>query len=241
MTLHESQVLHGPMRFATGFYAGRSMYQVCAEVTNLGYSALKSDAAAVKDFCDYAMEVISQCVPRTISTNAERLPVLIFTDGSWEGERAGLGLVFYDRANGFQCVMAGFVPDVIIKHWKGAVGEQLISQIELYALVATKWLFAERLCNRRTIFWVDNESARYSLIKGVSPSWTMQRLTRLFYDLDLRYPVHTWIERVPSSSNPADGPSRGRPQEALSIFGVSQCQQFQHPTELLEAILKAGH
>ena len=35
VSLHESQVLHGLLRFASGFFAGRQLHQVCAETIAL--------------------------------------------------------------------------------------------------------------------------------------------------------------------------------------------------------------
>ena len=64
------------------------------------------------------------------------------------------------------------------------------------------------------IWWVDNEAARYALIKGRSLSRTMNVLVREFYDADSSHSSYGWIERVPSYSNGADDPSRGRPEVA---------------------------
>ena len=59
------------------------------------------------------------------------------------------------------------------------------------------------------LWWVDNESARYGLIKGISDSMTMCDLIQAFAIEDSRAPSYSWYERVPSFSNIADGPSRG--------------------------------
>ena len=83
ISLHETQVLHGLLRYACGFFAGRHLHQVCAELMNLGAAAAKGDKRNVGDFCRYASNALLECKPRKLTAGLEKAPVLIFTDGSW--------------------------------------------------------------------------------------------------------------------------------------------------------------
>lgn len=56
------------------------------------------------------------------------------------------------------------------------MGLQAICEVELLAVVALREILGEHLRNRRVIYWVDNESARFGLIKGISRSEAMQSL-----------------------------------------------------------------
>ena len=105
-------------------------------------------------------------------------------------------------------------------------------------MVVLRWSFSRQLTNRRTLWWVDNDAARFALIKGISPSLTMKQLVRLFYHFEVENPTFSWIERIPSASNPADGPLRNSPQETLDLLGVSKCEVLEHPTELVERLLE---
>ena len=42
LQLHEAQVLHGLLRYACGFFAGRNLHQVCAEIMAMGTVMLVS-------------------------------------------------------------------------------------------------------------------------------------------------------------------------------------------------------
>ena len=103
-------------------------------------------------------------------------------------------------------------------------------------MVLLRWQFRDWLCNRRSIWWVDNDAARYCVIKGLSPSETMKNLVREFYAVDTTSPTFSWIERVPSFSNAADGPSRGQCQEVLDLLGLPSVTEFEHPNELLRRL-----
>ena len=71
-------------------------------------------------------------------------------------------------------------------------------------------LWAEWLRGRRALIFVDNDAARHAIIRGASPSGPSALLVEQFWSAEARLGAFSWIERVPSPSNPADGPSRLR-------------------------------
>jgi hypothetical protein len=177
--------------------------------------------------------MLQAATPRRIDVTSERQPILVFTDGCWEKGYAGIGAVLIDLASGRRAVCRGVVPEVLLERWKGMVGEHVICQIELYVMVLVRWVFKQWLCNRRTIWCVDNDAARFCVIKGLSPSLSMKTLIREFYAVDAQDPTYSWVERVPSLSNVADGPSRNDCSEALELLGIDTITDFEHPNELL--------
>ena len=202
----------------------------------IGSAHSKKGPAEVRSFCDYAIRMLQTSRPRQIHCGFEKRPILIFTDGCWEAGFAGIGAVISDLATGVKIVCSGVVPSTLIETWKKSVGDFVICQIELYVMVLLRWQFSRQFTHRRTIWWVDNDSARYSMIKGLSPSPTMRLLAREFYALDADFPTYSWVERVPSKSNPADGPSRNACAEALELLGLSSSTAFEHPRELVERL-----
>ena len=58
--------------------------------------------------------------------------------------------------------------------------------------------------------YVDNEAAKYGLIKGSSPTKDSAWLINEFWKWEADQESFTWFERVPSASNCADDPSRGK-------------------------------
>ena len=237
VSLHETQVLHGLMRYACGFFAGRQLHQVCAETLSLCRRGTLKDAVRISAFCDYANSTLKACRPRILNTQFAKEPILIFTDGSWEDPYAGVGGVVFDTLNGWRVIYSGELPASLRDKCRNEVGDHLISQIELFAVVAIRFHLSKFLHNRRSIWWIDNEAARFSLIKGLSASPTMRTLTRAFYSLETDLATFNWFERVPSISNIADAPSRNRPDEIYDLLNLQCHDSFPCPQQLLDHLL----
>ena len=137
----KAQVIHGLLRYACGFFAGRQLHQVCSEAIALCRRGTLRDATLVAAFCDYAISTLNACKPRIINTNFAPEPILIFTDGSWEDPFAGVGAVVFDSLNGQRTIYSGALPEILLEKWREKVGDQLICQIELFAVVAIRFHF----------------------------------------------------------------------------------------------------
>ena len=83
-------------------------------------------------------------------------------------------------------------------------------------MVLAQELWHVFLRERRVIWFVDNDAARHALIKGASPSGPSAALAGAFWSNEERLGSFSWVERVPTQCNPADGPSRLFFQDAVS-------------------------
>ncbi len=237
LSIHEALILHGLMRYACGFFAGRRLQQVCSEMFALTKPGALVNERDIISYCNYAMTALESCKPRVLKAGSITSPVHIFTDGAWEGGVAGLGSVVVDTLNGNSMVFQGLLRDPLRDKWVQEVGDQIICQIELFAMVALRWQLGAFLHERRSIWWVDNEAARHCLIKGVSGSKGMQRLCRAFYVLEALHPTFSWVERVPSYSNPADAPSHFEVDGGCKSLGVSHATQIPPEKILVDQLL----
>ena len=86
---------------------------------------------------------------------------MIYTDGAFEASCATWGNVFLDPASNYR---------VFPNHLRDfrTVGEQIIAQTEMYAVVCALWDLQERMLDRRVLLFIDNESCRFALIKRAS-------------------------------------------------------------------------
>ena len=79
----------------------------------------------------------------------------IFTDLSFEGNEAGIGAVVFDSETGIGRVFGGFFTARLLGKLLPLVGRQIISQVELIAVLSARVLLAPALTRRRVI--MDNE------------------------------------------------------------------------------------
>jgi len=66
--------------------------------------------------------------------------------------------------------------------------------------------------------FVDNEAARSGLVRGSSSNRHSGEIIEEIVALDIKTHVLSWYARVPSQSNLADAPSRGKAPAALKSW-----------------------
>ena len=84
-----------------------------------------------------------------------------------------------------------------------------IAAVELLAVLASFVLWSGELRGRAVLGFVDNESAKHALVKGMSASPDSGAICGEVCALEISQASLMYWERVPSKSNIADEPSRG--------------------------------
>ena len=110
--------------------------------------------------------------------------------------------------------------------WARRMSPRSSVRLSFYAVVLLRFMLGKTFCNRRVLIFVDNDAARFCLIRGLSRSSTMGSLVEAFDSLDGKDPMLYWIERVASFSNIADGPSRGASDDAMTLVGARVTESF---------------
>ena len=160
---------------------------------------------------------------RKVLVGPQRRPVYIFSDGSCDpderskfGIKAGYGTVLYDPETDSGEAFGSYLDEKLIEILSdGGTKRQIVGQSELVPCVAAKVLWKKKLRGRLVMHYVDNEAAKYGLIKGSSPTrgsaWLINEFRRWVADQE----SFTWFERVPSASNCAGDPSRGKGRDTV--------------------------
>ena len=92
--------------------------------------------------------------------------------------------------------------------------------------------WADLLEDTQMLHFVDNDSATASLVKGYSPKVDSCKIVGDYWLRLAKLKCFSYIDRVESKSNPADGPSRGDASlmnELEAIFTSPQNTFVQHP------------
>ena len=162
----------------------------------------------------WLMDHVASSPPRTIDTQGKQKPVLFFTDGAAEPradrvhQYTTCGALIIDTASGEQFYFGCEIDPSVIAVWAGSGKEQVIGQAEIYPVVVARALKRNKLLQRRRFFFIDNDSARDSLIAAYSPVIASQSLIYQFLLQDFVSPINAWFARVQSVSNAGDDPSR---------------------------------
>ncbi len=77
-----------------------------------------------------------------------------------------------------------------------------------------------RMPHRRILCFVDNDAARFGLMKGYSPSRASSWLLAQCWRADIEAGTHRWYDRVACASNPADGPCRSSFVSTMGLLGA---------------------
>jgi hypothetical protein len=201
MHISDAQEIHGLLNFAAGYFVGRSLKYACFKIFSLVDKG-SPNAPQLRNWREEVLLLLSSVRPRTILVSINNRTLLVFTDGPWENGGAGLGAVLLDESTGCRLVVQDQVRDDLLSLWKGMLGDQLICQIELLAMVLVRWEWKFELSNRRVLLFVDNNSARGGAVKGRSSSPTMDDLVKTFYSIEVHLPSFWWVERVLGMQNP---------------------------------------
>ena len=152
--------------------------------------------------------------PREIRASMPCKPHLLFTDGALEYDTDGrpeatIGGVMIDREGTIYCFGCD-VPETLMQAWQAGGRTHVIGLVELYAAVVGLNTWKRTFCNDRVILFTDSWPAYDVIVKGTSSVKEWRDVLLSLEVIDEGHPMHLWTSRVPSSSNPADPPSRGR-------------------------------
>ena len=232
----EAATMHGLLNYAGGFVIGRCLKPAARFFSNLTSGC--TDAGRVETICSDTIDLLSSMQPRVIRSLQASHSSIIYTDGAYEDGVGTWGAVVFIPTFGVNAIHWGTVSTDIMNHWRSKGISQLISQIELFVVLLVKYEYREMLTNGASIFFIDNEAARYSLIKGASPSETMYGLCKCISFLEARHPSADWYERVPSASNVADLPSRFKQEQCQFLTQGDLAGDIVLPSEIVQMILK---
>ena len=213
----KAQVIHGLLNFMASFVMGHSVRLACRVFASAISAGNRWNRQQVVHACDFTLHCLLNLRERTIDSRGERRPVLVFTDAAFKGGVSTYGVVIIDQVSSKREVFGGEIAQHLTDFWL-QWGSQVIAQAEAFAMLIARIAFRSVLHNRRVIFFLDNESCRYSRIKTLSDSQSLMRIIQLFHQSSEIDHAIMWVERVPSDSNIADLPSRGLQHQAASII-----------------------
>lgn len=137
--------------------------------------------------------------------------MLVFVGGASEGQPAVVtvgGVIIVPNAQESRRFFCGHAPDEAVRLWQRGHEQQVIGQAGILPAVVALRAWGEALVNRGVMVFIDNDSARYALIRGFSAVPESAQLGGEFWIAAAALSNYAWIARAPSAANVADAPSR---------------------------------
>ena len=84
----------------------------------------------------------------------------------------------------------------------------IIQELEMMAVLGALKSWQDEAGRYRVVVFKDSEAVRGSFLKSWSGNEDSDRLMDGIFDIEARFDLRVWIERVPSQSNPAGSAKR---------------------------------
>ena len=226
--------LRGRMQFAHAQIWGRASRMCLNAVTEHAYGngrwqLAPGTTAALKHF----LTCLRDGHPRRVGGSATK-QWFVFTDASFQPTDdswpCGTGGVLYNDkgevVSAFSLCLDG--PELKALGFPGK--KTVIFEGELLAIIVALKLWEDKIRNSPCLIFVDNNSARDVAISGRARSRPAHELVGALLRTEDSLSVTPWVARVPSSSNPADEPSRKGSTAFNEVLAdtsfVRQCMHF---------------
>jgi hypothetical protein len=205
----EALSLKGKLAFSEGQLFGRVAAPLCRLLSK--WASIQVERALSPELIEALAEVclsLDRAGPKIIMPISFEPPILVFTDGACEPEGTTIGAVIF--VPGMQPESFGAkMSSELVQSWCTKEGQtQVIGQAEIYPVLVARHTWGPYLRNRKVIYFIDNDSARLSLIKSYSPVLPSLSIIVKCSAWDNENGSISWYARVPTASNIADDPSR---------------------------------
>ncbi|CAE7039819.1 unnamed protein product [Symbiodinium sp. CCMP2456] len=210
--------LHGLLNFAGGNVLGFQL-KPAVRMFSKALARGRTFGDELRAAALLALDVLKAARPRTLVARVTP-PMILYTDGAYEAGAATWGAILLDPLSGVRWMFHGAVGSALCNHWRRHAGEQIICEVEAFAVALVLYGLRGVLRGRCITAYIDNDAARYGFIRRTSPSLCMSSIICLVTLLEAILETSLWYERVPSKSNPSDLPSRGALEEAMMRFKV---------------------
>ena len=211
--------LSGVLAFSRAQCYGRCGAYALRILADIAAGRIRKVDDAVKEHLLFWPDFLRKAKPRRIVVKkSPQKPALIFVDGAEETSGVGVGAVLICPATGRKEAFGGNLPDELPAAWRReGQKEKVIHQAELLPALLSMVAWGEMLEERQVFLFVDNDAARAAVVKGTTNNFPSARIVAKIWEIAVVRGIQLWVERVPSWSNVADGPSRNEWQEAREL------------------------
>jgi len=100
---------------------------------------------------NFLQDHLKEAKPRRVSACDQSRNIVVFSDGAFENGVATWGFFLVDTSDNSRFVAGGQVPQHLVQFWISTVGEQIITQVELLAILAARKFLGARCLGRKLL------------------------------------------------------------------------------------------
>ena len=175
-------------------------------------------------------DIVASHGPRDIDVGSVPYqPIIIYSDASFERNVLRVGwVIFWQSAQpqGVTCV----VPHEVVLTREDRT--QQIYPGETLCGLLVPWFHGSALQNCDVLWFIDNEAAVASLIRGSRTQTDVHTLVQVAHFLFQRFQIRVWLEWIDSESNPSDGLSRLGTDDPWTNAQSWKVTEVDYPSEL---------
>ena len=228
LTVVEATSLRSRLLFAESQIFGRMAKQSLKVIggVGLGLSDMSPLSPEVVQSLEWMRDRVLKGPPREINIMG-RDTCRIFLDGActpkdnsvaWSG--TSIGGVLCDNSGNILRFFGEVLPDSITSRWSEGIREQLVYEAEVLPYSVALSLWQDYIRDSCLFVYIYNEASRFSWIAGTADRSLVQKMIHRALCLEADISTYPYFNRVPSHSNLADDPSRGKFDTLLSLGGV---------------------
>ena len=221
LSQREGPRLRGRLLFAEAQMFGRRSVKAMGALSQHIHSARTKLSKDCVDALSTLRDRVLNGKPREVWSFSSRV-LHMYVDASYEPEAAhpgGLGGVLIDPSTGarrhFSCMMSA----AEVARWNATCSKNPIYELEMLAIVVGLLCWGSLLKSCSAIVFSDNEGAVGTCISCKADNCVGSHLVSFLCDLEEELGSSFWYERINTSSNIADIPSRS--DAALECLGTT--------------------
>ena len=164
--------LKGRLLYAAGHTYGRCTQLACQLLHRFsGMGPSVHVTAELVHATAHALELLMSSRPRLVQAWCNIPPILVFTDGAVEEDlqKVTHGALILDPWSNKSFFFGDHIPTEFVDLWRRTGKKQVISQAEIFPVLVAKDTWRNILDNRSVLWFLDNDSARLTLVRNFSP------------------------------------------------------------------------
>ena len=208
LSRHEAERLRGRLQFASNQLFGRRFRNVLRDLNQHISRGFKTISSELRQSFEVLLGLLGTNRPRRVDVNFFEW-LHLYVDAAYDADgHSGIGGLLLDDAGFCLDFFSEKVTEDTLHSIKRDDQDTIIFELEGLAIAVGLHLFEKHMRGRRLIVFTDNQAAQASLIKCKSTNESMDLIIRFICTSEESLDLMSWIERVPSQSNPADILSR---------------------------------